>query len=224
MEPTRATRMDLLARKSQVALAVQGSTLLKGKREALLKALLELIPSLIEKHSGVYESLRQMVRSLAMTEAFDGRPYVESLSVPLHRNVDVSLDEEVFWGVRLPKMDIGRICRDPESRGVSVSGLTSRAIEAANDAEQLLQSLLTILPLRVRLNRLGEEVRKTSRRVNALDQILIPWLQNDIKIITQALEEMEREDTFRLRRIKKKKERKRDSAALERASHNGERS
>ena len=62
------------------------------------------------------------------------------------------------------------------------------------------------MPFQIRLNRLGEEVRKTSRRVNALDQVLIPSLKNEIKFISQALEEMEREDLFRLRRIKQRRE------------------
>ena len=57
---------------------------------------------------------------------------------------------------------------------------------------------------------LGEEVKKTNRRINALNEYLLPKLREEVRTIARTLEEREREDTFRLKKIKKKKQSKSD--------------
>ena len=81
MEEGSATRMTLLARKSQLSLASQGAALLKSKREALLKELLALLRPLADAHSALYLALSHASQSLTFAEAFDGRSYIKSLAV-----------------------------------------------------------------------------------------------------------------------------------------------
>lgn len=199
--------MTLLARKNQLGLASQGAELLKSKREALLKELLALVQPLVDANSRLYSALDQAARSVTFAEALDGRRYLKSLALTSRRRLNVVFNEQKYWGVRVPKLEFSPIKRDVDERGISPSGVTSRALETTGDFEEALEVLLTVVPLHVRLTRLGSEVRRTSRRVNALDQVLIPRLKEDIEVIARALEEMEREDMFRLRRIKKKKRR-----------------
>ena len=205
MEQSRATRSDLLARKSQVALASQGAKLLKSKREALMKELMSLIKPLVDAYSAIPEHAQHAARSLTLSEAMDGTAYLRSTAMlacdPLH----VRHKKQAFWGVRLPVIEADA---SRSAEGLRSAGLSSSATEAANDFHDLLSALLHAAPLQVRLSRLGSEIRKTSRRVNALDQVVIPNLHRDIASISQALEEIEREDLFRLRRIKRKKEEK----------------
>jgi len=206
MDQVRATRMDLLARKSQVDLARQGSKLLKGKKEALLKEIMQMVPVLVEIHTELLRAVSQASRSLAFSKARNGTRYIESSSLAEHMGLQIKMDEELFWGVhiRKPLLLPGK---DKASGSTPPSAGTSAASkEVEIDFKRLLECMQQVVPLRIKLDRLGEEVKKTSRRVNALDQVLIPRLARDIKMISQALEEREREDMFRLRRIKQKKE------------------
>jgi V/A-type H+-transporting ATPase subunit D len=198
--------MDLLARKSQSDFARQGSKLLKGKKEALLKEIMQMIPVLVETHADLLRAVSQASRSLAFAKARNGTRYIESISLAEHIGLQIKMDEELFWGVHIPKPLL--LPRQDKYRGRTPlsAGMSAASKEVEMDFKRLLECIQRVIPLRIRLDRLGEEVKKTSRRVNALDQVLIPRLEKDIKMISQALEEREREDMFRLRRIKKKKE------------------
>jgi len=68
----------------------------------------------------------------------------------------------------------------------------------------LSQALLRVANTESRLRRIGEEIKKTSRRVNALEQAVIPGIQSQIYYIQQVLDQQEQEDIFRLKRIKGK--------------------
>jgi V/A-type H+-transporting ATPase subunit D len=209
MEQGGATRSDLLARKSQMALATQGAGLLKSKREALLKGLMELIHPLVDAYAKLPERTQHAARSLALTEAVDGGGYLRSMGLLAEGRVRVDHEEQSFWGVKVPKLKASYSEGEGVPSAESGAGLSAGSVEAARDFESLVEALLVLAPLQLRLTRLGSEIRSTSRRVNALDQIVIPNIKRDIKTITQALEEIEREDLFRLRRIKKKKEKSR---------------
>jgi V/A-type H+-transporting ATPase subunit D len=78
-------------------------------------------------------------------------------------------------------------------------------LETADQYEKILGRLLRSASQEIRLKRLGEEIRKVSRRINALEQTIIPSLRNQIRGIQEALQEREREDLFRLKHIKKRK-------------------
>jgi V/A-type H+-transporting ATPase subunit D len=78
----------------------------------------------------------------------------------------------------------------------------------------MVAQMLVCAPKEQNLQIIGEEVRKVSRRINALNEYLLPKLREEVRMIARVLDEREREDTFRLKRIKKKKA---DQAAMEEA-------
>ncbi len=69
--------------------------------------------------------------------------------------------------------------------------------------------MLDLAPRELRLRRIGEDIRRTNRRVNALEQQLIPRLEAQARYIHQVLEERARDDVIRLKRLKQKKGRQR---------------
>ena len=80
----------------------------------------------------------------------------------------------------------------------------------------MLEPLLQCDPLERNLQIVGEEVKKVSRRINALEEYLLPKLKGQLRQIASVLDEREREDTFRLKKIKSKKSaQKRKKAAAE---------
>lgn len=91
--------------------------------------------------------------------------------------------------------------------------MSSRIDETADKFERVLDVIIEYADIETRLKRLGEEIQKTNRRVNALEQITIPQLHDQVAYIRMTLDERAREDMFRLKKVKKKIERKKAGAA-----------
>jgi len=81
---------------------------------------------------------------------------------------------------------------------------SARIDESAERFEEVLAEIVRVAPLDRKMRRLAEEIRKTSRRVNALEQRLLPDLREQVRFIRSTLDQREREDVFRLKRLKKK--------------------
>ena len=77
--------------------------------------------------------------------------------------------------------------------------------EEEKEEERMLEKHVKCAPLERNIQTLGEEIKKTNRRINALNEYLLPKLRREVRAIARVLEEREREDTFRLKKIKKKK-------------------
>jgi len=81
-------------------------------------------------------------------------------------------------------------------------------VESADHFEEVVAAILDVASTEITLRKIGEEIKKTTRRVNALEQVVIPRIRGEIRYIRDVLEQRAREDVFRLKRIKKKLEAK----------------
>jgi len=198
------TRMNLLARKAQIKLAVGGVTLLEGKREALLKELISRARELRSLRKQLHTRGRAAVAAVAMARAVRGTPEVYSAGYAGRRAVQLTVKTEKVWGLRLGGIDQTNVVRAPQERGLGLIDTSSLIVEASESCEKMLEHLLVCAPKEQNLQVIGEEVRKVSRRINALNEYLLPKLRGEMRTIARVLDEREREDTFRLKRIKKK--------------------
>lgn len=197
--------MNLLARRAQIKLASDGITLLKGKREALLKELLKRARELRALRYELHRRGRSAVASLAIARAASGTPEIRSAAAAGHRQIPMTVRTGKVWGLELSDTGHSAITRSPRERGIGVLATSSQVLDAAETAESMLEQLIECAPFERNIQVLGDEVRKVSRRINALDDYLLPRLREDVRNIGRALEEREREDVFRLKRIKQKK-------------------
>jgi V/A-type H+-transporting ATPase subunit D len=94
--------------------------------------------------------------------------------------------------------------RAADRRGTSATSWGLSGVEAARRHEEALEVLLRIATREKHLVRLGDEIQETSRRVNALEQLLLPSLAAQASRIEAALEERDREDTVRLKRLRRR--------------------
>jgi V/A-type H+-transporting ATPase subunit D len=207
-EAATPTRMNLLERKAQIKFATEGVTLLEGKREALLKELISRAKELRTLRNELHTRGRQAVASTAMARAVRGTPELRSAAVGSARDVQAVVKVEKVWGLKLGDVVQTNIVREPMQRGLGLLDASSHVLEAASDSEHMLSQLLVCAPKELNLQLIGEEVKKVSRRINALNEYLLPTLREDVRMISRVLDEREREDTFRLKRIKSKKARK----------------
>jgi V/A-type H+-transporting ATPase subunit D len=200
------TRMNLLSRRAQIKLARDGVQLLKGKREALLKELIARARELKVLRSELNRRGRMSVTAMAMARAVNGSAEIRAAGLAGQRSTAVRVHEENVWGLRLARVEHDGLVREPHQRGIGRLDVCSHVIEASDAAERMLEQLVLCAAVERNLKLLGEEVRKVTRRINALEEALLPRLHDDVGRIMRVLDEREREDVFRLKRIKKRKE------------------
>jgi V/A-type H+-transporting ATPase subunit D len=204
MKQTRATRAELLAKKSQIALAYQGRDLLKEKRNALLRQLMQTAEQVMRSSDILEQRVGEATATLALAEAVDGPEAVQSAAIAAQGQVTLEVTGANIMGVPVPVIEQKSITRGPLDRGYSLLGVSSRVDATAEAFESLVDLIIELADSEMRLRRLAEEIGYTTRRVNALENVLIPHLIAQCNYIQMMLGEREREDRFRLKRVKMK--------------------
>lgn len=204
-EQISPTRTELLQRRGQIRLAEQGAKLLRGKREALVREFLEEIKSFRSDREQMMRNLQQATQSLMRALALDSPEAVRSVGLATMRAVEIEIEEQNIWGTRVAEVRSGYGLRDPDQREYALTTVSARIDETVNEFEKAVESIIRVAPRFHKLGRLAEEIRKTSRRVNALEQRLLPELKEQVSYIRTVLDQREREDIFRLKRIKQKR-------------------
>ena len=204
MQKASPTRMNLLVLKAQVESARKGLDLLRSKREALVREFFSAMDTVIASRDLLRRMMAAAMNSLAVSLGLDGRAVVQSAAFAAQRDIPVEVVEKNIWGVRFPEIRHRSVIRATDTRGYAVTGVSSYTNTAARDFEKVLDQVLRIISVEMRLKRLGGEIKKTTRRINALTEIVLPGLQCQIRAIRFALEEREREDIFRMKRFKGK--------------------
>jgi len=207
MENVTPTRMNLLIKKRQIKVAESGVSLLKNKRDALLSEFLKLLKPLLEKYKHLDKTLVRAVNTLLFALGKDGSEELRSAALASAKELILKMREKKVWGVSVPEIEKSNGKRNILLRGYNPLSVTTRIDETADAFEILVDEILTIVPLEIKFKRIGEEIKKTTRRVNALEEKVIPQLKEEVNYIRRVLEEREREDKFRLKLLKKKKER-----------------
>ena len=202
MDPVSPTRSELLAKRAQIKLAQQGRDLLKEKRTALWKELMKTVDQALRYTATLEENVADARRALALAQAFDGREAVQSAAFAAKRNVTIDVTATNVVGVQIPEIERKTLVRSSLERGYSLASASSRIDTTALRFEQVLEQVIELAAIELRLRRLAEEIRKTTVRVNALDMVLLPRLQAERAAIERVLDEREREDLFRLKRVK----------------------
>ena len=208
MEQVKATRAELLAKKSQIGLARQGRDLLKEKRNALLRELMRITEQVMGSSAELEQSVGEAMLALAVAEALDGPEAVRSAAFAAGGQFTLNVTGANIMGVPVPVIEQKSVARGPLSRGYNLSTVSSRIEVTAEAFEALLDLTIEVAESEMRLRRLAEEIGRTTRRVNALDNVLLPRLETQRDYIQMVLEEREREDLFRLKRVKMKLERR----------------
>jgi V/A-type H+-transporting ATPase subunit D len=199
-----ATRTELLARRERLSLAARGRELLEHKREALLRALAEAYAEAVAGAERLEEAVERAEGALAEAVAHDGREVVRSAGFAARRPVSLEVEPMVLSGVRLVRIRGPALVRRATERGYGLTTTSPWIDGAAAAYETLLERSIEEADRELRLRRLAEELRRVTVRVNALDRVVIPSLRSDASEIARALDEREREEVYRLKRLKER--------------------
>ncbi|MBW6467906.1 MAG: V-type ATP synthase subunit D [Coriobacteriia bacterium] len=214
MEEVRPTRSELLERREQIKLAEQGMDLLKQKRDALLIEFMGVMDETLRLSESLQKNVAEAQYALAVAKAVDGTVALRSAGMATQSEIVVDMTGTRIMGVSVPVVTKGESpIRSSFTRGYSVTGVSSRVDETADKFERILDVIIEYADIETRLKRLGEEIQKTNRRVNALEQVTVPALREQVSYIRQTLDERAREDLFRLKKVKKKIESKKAAQA-----------
>jgi V/A-type H+-transporting ATPase subunit D len=194
--------MGLLEVRGRKGIATKGARLLRAKREVLAGELWKLSREVLEGRARLDEVLRQAVKALGLARAIDGGEALESLALSARRDVPVRISVRRVWGVPTPSVSAPDLVRAADARGSAPTSWGLSGAEAARRHEEALEVLLRIASRELHLARLGDEIEATSRRINALEQLVLPALGAEAARIEDALAERDREDAVRLKRFR----------------------
>jgi V/A-type H+-transporting ATPase subunit D len=212
MEQVNPTRMELIRKSAQIKLAEQGRDLLREKMDALIQEFFHIMESVSKSRDELEIVANAAQRSLLTALAVDDSVTLKSASFATRKGLFLDIKGKNIMGVPVPVLEKKRVSKSVLERGYSIIGVSGRIDEAAEKFEMELDLIIVLAETETSLKRLGGEIQITRRRVNALEQIMIPELKKQKKYIKNAIDEREREDLFRLKKVKKIIERKKKAA------------
>ncbi|MGZ4946131.1 MAG: V-type ATP synthase subunit D [Halobacteriota archaeon] len=208
MEQVNPTRMELIKKRAQIKLAEQGRDLLREKMDALIQEFFHIMVSVSKSREELEIAATAAQLSLSIAEAVDDPVTLKSASFATKRAIVLDIRGKNIMGVPVPLVEGKTVTKSALERGYSLTGTSGRIDETAERYETELDLIIGLAETETSLRRLGDEIQMNRRRVNALEQVLIPELKRQAKYIKISIEEREREDLFRLKKVKKLLERR----------------
>lgn len=203
IEGINPTRMELLKLKDREKLAVKGHSLLKEKRNALIMEFFNILERVKGSRDNVEEKLKEAFDDLTAAQVVMGDLAVQKAAMTVKESIKVDIESRSVMGVVVPLIDSKASERTMIQRGYGFVDTSVKIDEAARKFEESIKLIIELAEIEKTIILLAGEIESTKRRVNALEHIIIPRLNNTVKYIEMRLEEMERENFVRLKMIKK---------------------
>lgn len=202
-QDVKPTRSELQVLKGRIKLAKNGYNLLKKKRDGLIMEFMTLMKSVKDVRSQIAQEYARALDKMQTARLLESDLKIESIALAVSKTPDIAVGQKNIMGVVVPSIGEIQVVKPLLQRGYGV--YNSAAIdEAASGFQQVLQKILQAAELETSMRKLLKEIERTKRRVNALEFEVIPRLEKTKSFIQLRLEETERENTFRMKRIKKK--------------------
>jgi V/A-type H+-transporting ATPase subunit D len=198
----KPTRSELIQLKNRIKLSERGYKLLKMKRDGLILEFFKILSEARNVRTELDAAYLRAEEKINLASAVNGMVVVRSVAFTAKESPEISLSGKNIMGVVVPKISSTGVKKTLLVRGYGIIGTNSYIDETADAYEDLVEKIITAAELETTMKRLLDEIEKTKRRVNALEFKVIPELTAAMKFIRFALEEMERENTFRLKRVK----------------------
>ena len=200
----KPTRSELIKLKGRIKQTKNGYKLLKMKRDGLFHEFRQLLAEMIEAKREITEAFRLAKQRIDLANAIEGGLAVRAAAIANSAHPEVEVERRNIMGVVVPSVSGTNLKSTFAERGVGFIGSSPYIDEASDSFSELIEKIVKAAEMEATLKRLLEEIEATKRQVNALEFKVIPELEEAKVFIQLRLEEMEREETFRLKRFKNK--------------------
>jgi len=200
-EQIAPTKSNLIKVKERLATAIEGYDLLEQKREILVMELMQTVESVKILERDLYKKIETAYPALKKMLLVMGREKAERLSMNSRQRVELREKRVMIAGMNLPSLEVK--LSDLELT-YSPANSFAECDETVVEFYELLKTLTELAAVRTIAWRLAREVRKTQRRVNALEKQVIPTARETRAFIESSLEERERESFFSSKLLKRK--------------------
>lgn len=194
------TRMELTKLKKRLKTASRGHKLLKDKRDEMIRQFVELIRQNRTLRIEVEKLLAEAQANFVLSRAVMGAEALEEALMYPSRTIALEISSKSIMSIEVPVLK-----HEETSAGRNPYGFVATSSEldtAIANLSQVFSRMLELAELEKTINILADEIEKTRRRVNALEYVMIPQLEETIRYIKMKLDENERANTTRLLRMK----------------------
>lgn len=197
------TRMELTRLKKKLLTAMRGHKLLKDKRDELMRQFLELVRENKVLRQRVERGIKRANQNFVLARASMSDAVLNAALLAPKQEVSLNLGTKNVMSVDISVFEYQT--RTPNANDIYTYGFafTSADLDdAVKSLENVLPDMLRLAECEKSCQLMANEIEKTRRRVNALEHVMIPQMQSDIKYITMKLDENERSTQIRLMKVK----------------------
>jgi V/A-type H+-transporting ATPase subunit D len=197
------TRMELTRLKGRLRTAVRGHKLLKDKRDELMRQFMDMVRQNRQLRKKVEEGLAGANAALAVASAVMSPEMLQQALLYPKQGVELDMELKNIMSVYVPVYSFHTKTADTADIYPYGFAQTSGELDDALAAlSSVFQDMLALAQAEKTTQLLAEEIEKTRRRVNALEYVMIPELQTNIRFISMKLEENDRSTKVRLMKVK----------------------
>src|SRR5512136_96906 len=186
----KPTRSELINLKRKIQLSERGYKILKMKRDGLILEFFKVLATAKDSRGELLNKYQVAVEMMAVANTVEGAIGVKSAAFSVKEVPEITLKSKNIMGVIVPQIESSKVKKSLVDRGYGVLGTSTVIDETASAFEELVESIIESAEIETTMKRLLDEIEKTKRRVNARE------------FIKMRLDEMEREELFRMKRIK----------------------
>ena len=195
------TRMELTRLKRQIVTARRGHKLLKDKQDELIKKFIDMVKENKKLREEIERDLEMAFKNFTMARSQMPQEVLEeSLMIPSAR-VNIGISKQNIMSVNVPKIDV-QLEEGSNIYSYGFAGTSGELDSAITILSGMLAKMLKLSEIEKACQLMADEIEKTRRRVNALEYVMIPSMEESIKYITMKLDENERGNITRLMKIK----------------------
>lgn len=195
------TKSNLIKAKSSLLLSKKGYELLDKKRNVLIKEMMEYVEKARNMHNDIYDTINFAYEALQKANITLGVKNVEDMSYSVPNDEDFDVLLKSIMGVDIPILKYKKENIKPTYGFYNTNAALDMASQKFMDVRYKIYELAEV---ENSIFKLAKEIEKTQKRTNALQHKQIPKYKEQVKYIQEVLEEKEREDFFRLKKLKNK--------------------
>jgi len=197
----RPTRLEYLRAKKRIKIAQKGLKLLKLKRQALILEFFSISKSSAKLRGELNSELIKGYQSIRMAEMLDGEMRLENEAMKIPQLKKLLITPKNVMGVKIPRLEGGTREQALTEYLLEIPVSISEAMKAFQEVHKIV---LDVAEKETTLRKLLNEIEKTKRKANAIENVFIPRLEAAVKFILFRLGEIERETFIMLKTVKRK--------------------